>query len=166
MIRDSVFTPPAFANEGVPCAPEPASTPISYGNVTTCDIFGIGDSDLFTLEGMAGETVAVLLTFTSGAFPGVQLFGPDDVVIRQASGSSSAFFTAALAQSGPHKLLVRSGGAGSAAYVLTLERVAPPSPRPRSSAKAARRRPGPSSPRATSTFSILPGPPATQSWRN
>ena len=47
------------APEGVVCSPEPTDMVVTYGNLVTCDISPIGDTDVFRFQGTVGETVRV-----------------------------------------------------------------------------------------------------------
>ncbi len=116
--------------EGIPCPPEPTDMFITYGDLVTCSIDPVGDTDVFRFSGITDEKVVVQASRQSGGTPCIELFSPDSTPI----GSKVCYYygaeiDATLDQTGTHTVLV-SGQYNNATmeYALALESIVPPSP--------------------------------------
>ncbi|HJQ83214.1 MAG TPA: hypothetical protein VKA21_04000, partial [Candidatus Binatia bacterium] len=116
----------AEATDGLTCPPEPTVMNLAYGDTVTCTRDTDGDSDVFRFAGTAGE-VAMIYVAGSSSRPCLELIAPNDA--RQVACSFGAFderLDVPLDQTGTWAIQVT--GVFNAEYVLTLERVVPPSP--------------------------------------
>jgi len=111
----------AHAVEGKPCVAEPTDMVLQYGDLVTCAIDVVGDSDLFRFEGSVGEVVRVSIAGTGGPF--FTLSAPSGAPLT-GGGLLPDVFT--LTQTGTHTILVRQNtNSGTAQYALALDRLAP-----------------------------------------
>jgi len=114
-------------DESIPCGQEPTDESINYGDTINCSIETGGDSDLFRLQGQAGEIVRLHIAddnnFGSAI---VEVFDP----IGDSIASTSSEITIALSLTGTYVLNVSEvGGDATLNYNIAIERVAPtPSP--------------------------------------
>ena len=119
--------------EGNPCSPEPTDDSMFYGDLITCDIGSIGDSDLFRFIGESGEKI-IIQTAQGGSGstpdPCIELFGPDEIKIGvETCHEVAARKVVDLDQSGQFTIRVTEWGNDQTMnYVLVLERILPPSP--------------------------------------
>jgi hypothetical protein len=61
-----ILTGSALAEvEGIPCSPEPTEMSFTYGDLITCQINSVGDSDIFRFSGSAGQNIVLQVTSTS-----------------------------------------------------------------------------------------------------
>src|SRR5215510_8455055 len=75
------------AVEGRACETEPTDEEITYGDLITCSISPLGDSDVFRFQGTIGEQIIITATRPSGnVSPCIDLFPP--------SGGATPFATA------------------------------------------------------------------------
>ena len=110
------------AIEGVPCRPEPTDLLIRYGDLITCAIDVIGDSDLFRFEGVAGEVVRITISGSGAAF---EVLAPNGARI----GGSIVADDIALTETGLHTIVVRHNtNSNTVSYALALDRLSPPAP--------------------------------------
>ncbi len=113
--------------EGFPCEDEPTDQNIAYGDVVTCAVSPTGDSDLFRFTGVTGEIVKIVMSRTSGHYPCIELFDPDDNSMGLAClvGNSNQI-TATLPQEGIYTIVASEVGDDyTLNYNLALERLAP-----------------------------------------
>ncbi|MEZ5356701.1 MAG: hypothetical protein R2762_29030 [Bryobacteraceae bacterium] len=102
---------------------------MSYGDVVQCELTPVGDTDIFTFPGQAGEVVELHVATTAGpGFPVINLFRPNGQLV------SSVFsgLRRTLDASGTFRIqIVENGNNQTVGYTLALERVAPASPKSR-----------------------------------
>ncbi|MHC4489590.1 MAG: hypothetical protein ACYSW7_10520 [Planctomycetota bacterium] len=125
---------PAMAGaieEGIPCPPEPTNMDIEYGDLVTCSIDVIGDTDVFRFLADGGEKVVVQASKQGGTgTPCIELFDPEGTPI----GSDCSSFGARIDTGPPlapgwHTILVTEQlNNDTVDYALALERIVPPSP--------------------------------------
>ena len=114
------------AETAVPCLPEPQETPLSYGQIAECQINPVGDVDLFTFQGTAGEIVSILpiaIVGVNNVAVGIELRSPSGGLL--ASGGRIEF---TLTVSGTHRIRASEYYGVAATYRLSLERRRPASP--------------------------------------
>ena len=113
---------PARAVEGTSCVPEPTDMFLRYGELVTCSIDVVGDSDLFRFQGVAGEVVRIAIHGAGAAF---EVLGPNGARI----GGSIIAADITLTQSGVHTIAVQHNtNSGTTPYALALDRLSPPAP--------------------------------------
>jgi hypothetical protein len=116
--------------EGIPCTPEPTDMIVAYGDLVTCSIDPVGDTDIYRFSGTSGETVVIQGTWQSGSMrPCIELVAPDNSRLKTCANSFSNRIDTTINQTGTYTILfsdVFSTGTGN--YALALERVIPPSP--------------------------------------
>ena len=114
----------------MPCTPEPTDMPIAVGDIVSCSISPITDTDLFRFDGTAGETVVLALTDRTGGSPRpvAELFDPNAVAIDTLSiGDTGDARQMTLTETGLYTVLVREAGDDqSVSYHLALQRLFPP----------------------------------------
>jgi hypothetical protein len=116
---------PLQSQEGRDCVPEPTDMTIAYGDVVTCFIDPVGDTDLYRFTGVAGEVVSVRSALVGGLGRTlVELFDPDNSQV----GTTAQRVDARLTKTGTYTIRASGGGTQSLRYVLSLERITPPSP--------------------------------------
>ena len=121
------------AAEGVPCTAEPSVMSIVYGDLITCAIDVVGDTDVFRFSGSAGENPVIQVTNT-GTWPDairpcVDLIAPDSSLTRSCAVAQANRIDVVLTQTGTYSIVVEDGNhLAAGTYVLALERVNIPSP--------------------------------------
>jgi hypothetical protein len=120
-------------SEGRLCTAEPTDEAIAYGDLITCAVATLGDSDIFRFAGNVGEVVHVQVTdhgnpsFSEGVT--VELIGPSGTTLASSSNFLAATIQLALPQSGVFLIRVaESGNDQTTSYTVVLDRLAPPSP--------------------------------------
>ena len=80
------------APEGRRCKSEPTeSENIAYGDLITCSIDTVGDSEIFRFNAKIGEKISIRATRTNIFLdPCIQLRGPDGVVLDSSCGGNAA----------------------------------------------------------------------------
>lgn len=102
---------------------------ISYGDLVTCAIDVVGDTDLFTFSGTAGEVIMLQATRQSGGSPCVELFRPNSTRLGSDCALNGARIDATLDQTGPYTILVGAWANnlnGTMGYALALQCVSGP----------------------------------------
>ncbi|MEA3413808.1 MAG: hypothetical protein U9R74_20095 [Pseudomonadota bacterium] len=119
------------AVEGRPCAADPGNAPVQYGDLITCKIEVVGETDVFRFMGTSGEHILVQAarqTDEKGT-PCVRLLRPDGTQMRSRCASFGVQHHVRLDQSGKHAMIVSERlNDGTLGYILVLDRVAPTSP--------------------------------------
>jgi hypothetical protein len=111
--------------------PEPTDMLIAYGELIICQIEPVGDTDLFRFPAAAGEVVTILTSRQAGSnAPCIELFDPVGGRIGpQVCDVFGARINAQLPRAGIHTLRVSEvNNDQPMPYVLSLERMSPPSP--------------------------------------
>jgi hypothetical protein len=121
------------AIEGRQCQPESSVSepqPIAYGEVITCAITPIGDTDTYQFTASAGEIIQMHLVRRSGGALSLSLFAPNGNKIGSPPWSTAPrWIFATLPNTGVYTLVVQEPGNNSPLeYTLVLERIIPPSP--------------------------------------
>ena len=119
--------------EGRPCIAEPTDELIAYGNLITCSIEAVGDSDLFRFVASAGEMVHVQVTDHANIlfFHGValELRSPSGTVLASAGNFQAATIQLQVPDSGVFTIRVNeSGNDQTTSYTVVLDQLAPPPP--------------------------------------
>jgi FG-GAP-like repeat len=116
------------APEGRACPAEPTVMSIAFGDLVTCAIEVLGDTDTFQFNGSAGDFITIMATGGSGAFLAcVEMVDP----LGNRTGDGCASYSGGridtrLVSTGLHTIFVRIGGNFlTSPYVLVLERVNP-----------------------------------------
>jgi hypothetical protein len=104
--------------------PSPAVLPLDYNEVINGEIDGIGDVDMFSMTGEAGDTIRVQISRLNGGSGCFQLFASDGTSLDVPRCTNSAMdYT--LSQSGTHAIAVTERFQDEVAqYALTLVCVA------------------------------------------
>ena len=105
--------PVLATSEGTPCIPEPTDEFIEYGDLMTCEISEVGDSDIFRFLGESGEKVVLQVTDQAG--PGgphacIELFGPGGTLIRSLCSDAAARIDIPLNELGEYLVRITEGG--------------------------------------------------------
>jgi hypothetical protein len=120
--------------EGRQCIPEPTDDFIDYGDLITCSISPVGDSDLIRFIGESGEKVIIQATDTSGGsqYPTIcmELFNPDGTPVdSKICNAVAARKDVIIDQSGEYLIRISEAGNDHVMnYVLVLDRVFPAPP--------------------------------------
>lgn len=127
-----MVSPDAIAGDVyLTCAAEPTDMSLSPGDIVSCEIAPIADSDLFRFEGVAGSTVVLTLTDATafGAHPLAQIFDPDQQLISSIGiDDGGARERRVLEKTGTYTVLVTENGDDqTATYALGLQGLFPPS---------------------------------------
>jgi hypothetical protein len=116
------------AQEGMPCDAEPTNMSINFGEVTTCAIDLVGDSDLFTFEANVGDVVIIQLAETAGnalASPCIEVFFGGSPV-DSACDFNNPRLDLTLSGTGVHTIVVTDDNDDTTFdYTLGLERIVP-----------------------------------------
>ena len=93
------------AVEGAACEREPTDQQIRYGDLVTCAIDQIGDSDTFRFAGGSGDTVKVQIARLGGGFACFQLFDPSGSALdfTRCSNTTREYL---LSQTGSHTIVI------------------------------------------------------------
>jgi hypothetical protein len=86
--------------------PSPAAREVRPNCTVTGMIDPIGDLDIFSFTGAAGDTVVIQAMRQAGGNPCVQLFGPTGALVSTVCGNSTARLDLRLVESGVHTILV------------------------------------------------------------
>lgn len=125
--------PTLVAAQTVPCAAEPDPTPLAYGDSTTCEISGAGDTDPFSFSGQAGERIGINATRASGAadfFPCVFLVDSNlDPVAEACSATEFNQLDVVLPATGSYTIAVNDDDLTETGFVnVFLGVISPPPP--------------------------------------
>jgi hypothetical protein len=99
--------------EGRPCIPEPTDDFMEYGDLITCSVSPIGDSDFFRFIGENGEKIVVLATQGGGGNtpdPCIELYRPDGTLLSSDCDEVIAVIETTLDMDGQYVLLVSEWG--------------------------------------------------------
>jgi len=118
-------SPSPQAGEGRDCIPEPTDMSIAYGDLVTCTIDPIGDTDIFRFSATAGEVVSIRVSLVGGLG---RVLGELADPAERRIGSASSRIDARLERTGIYTIQVSGMGQPPLRYALSLERIAPPSP--------------------------------------
>ena len=118
-LADSVIAQKSFE-----CEPEPTNMEISYGDLITCDIDLVGDSDLFFFTGTAGDVLVLQVSTTMGfGNPCMRIFDPDVVLTASECEFNNPRLDLTLDQTGTYTILVSDDNDDETmSYTLALER--------------------------------------------
>ena len=117
--------------EGAPCLVEPTDQMVGYGQVVTCSIDPIGDSDVFRFMAVGNERVVIqVATQTAFREPCIRLFSPTNVQLwNLCTGAGFQRVLATLNEPGLHTIQVfEDGNDETMNYTLVVERLLPASP--------------------------------------
>jgi hypothetical protein len=96
---------------------------INYGDLVTCSINSVGDSDIYRFSVTAGDTIVLQGTWRSGSMrPCIELVAPDNSRLEACANSFSNRIDTTLNQTGTYTILftdVFSTGTGK--YSLDLQ---------------------------------------------
>ena len=109
--------------EGTQCNPEPTDMNIAYGDLITCSIDPVGDSDTFRFFGTIDDTIVLQATRQSASLIScIELIAPDNSRQTACAGSVTNRIDTTLDQTGTFTILVTdSSGTGSGPYALALQ---------------------------------------------
>jgi uncharacterized protein (TIGR03437 family) len=129
-VAELLFCPARAVAQMRPCDPEPTNMTINYGDVVSCDISPIGDTDSFQFAGTAGQMVLIQVTKLSGAgTPYFELSDPGSIRI-DAQGdrwSGIARSEAQLVKTGIYRIRVQDADDNETlTYQVFLQRAVPP----------------------------------------
>ena len=111
--------------EGTQCNPEPTDMNIAYGDLITCNIDPVGDSDTFRFFGTEDEVIVIMAA--SGFRYCIDLIAPDNSRQTACKSTSRQSIDTTLDQTGTFTILLRDYyGSGSGEYALTLQCLNPP----------------------------------------
>jgi len=134
LLAGALFPIAAHAAEGRACETEPTDEEITYGDLITCSVSPLGDSDVFRFQGTTGEQIIITATRPSGnVSPCIDLYPPSGgaTPFATACNGTSITFTvqATLNETGLWTINIHDGGAPNAGpYTFVLDRLAPASP--------------------------------------
>jgi hypothetical protein len=113
--------------EGTPCDPEPTDMNISYGDLITCSIDPVGDSDTFRFFGTVDEVIVLKAARQSGSIlPCIELIAPDNSRQIACISSLTNRIDTTLDQTGTFTILLKDvSGVAEGEYALALERLIP-----------------------------------------
>jgi hypothetical protein len=102
--------------------------PIDYGDLILCHL-GAGETQVYNFTGSAGETITIEATHPGNIWLCGELWDPDGTRISILCEYTGRLrLDVPLTKSGIHRILMSSYLGSSQDYLLSLERVAPPSP--------------------------------------
>jgi hypothetical protein len=109
-------------------APSADVRAITYGQTLTDEINPAGDLDLFSFDGVAGETILLQMVYNSGSLrPCVEMIAPNNNRTKACQNAFTNRIDTTLTQTGRYTVLADVFFLGSGGYAMTLERLAPPS---------------------------------------
>ncbi len=127
MVLPLLLAAPAWAipEPAKTCLAEPLETPISYGDIVQCELALVGDTDVFTFQGQAGEVIDIFVAKTTGVgTPIIKLFRPNGQLVNSGVNGLS------LDASGTFRIQVIEQFNGyTVSYTVALERITPISPK-------------------------------------
>jgi hypothetical protein len=101
---------------------------VSYGDLISCAIDPVGDTDVFSFLGSPGESVSILVSRRGGGTPCVELFDSQGKAVGQGIVCFTPLIRPQLTLNGTYTIRVSELGNDQLLdYVLSLERVSPPS---------------------------------------
>ncbi len=103
------FQKPAYAEELKECDPEPTDTILNYWDRLTCSLEQSGDSDIFRLEGTAGDRIIVSFSGRNGRR--VEVIDPKGNTL-DSKNSYGVRFELTLEQTGTYTFVVSAGATG------------------------------------------------------
>jgi hypothetical protein len=114
-----------------PCVDDGSPEVIDFGDIITCVISPVGDSDTFEFEGTAGDTITLtILDLVTGFSPyaRVQLFDPDEVLIDTLGANESGVIRQfELEKTGTYTAFVTEAANNQTTnYSLALQTLFPP----------------------------------------
>lgn len=118
------------ADESIPCNTEPTNMAIDYGDVISCAIDPVGDTDIYHFNGTIDEAVTILISRADGVIlPCVELIAPNNASTVECNLSTNNRIDTILDQTGTFSLLVSDwNNDNTGDYTISLERVNPVSP--------------------------------------
>ena len=114
--------------EGRPCEAEPTDETITYGDMITCSIDPVGDTDTYRFFGDENDAVVIMASRQSGSFyPCFELYDPDDNLVGSAcSASHTNRIDVELSLPGMYTIHMRDRSNNRTGdYALVLERLIP-----------------------------------------
>jgi hypothetical protein len=96
---------------------------VEYGDLVTCSIDYVGDTDIFRFSGTSGETVVIR---AGGQVPCIELIAPDNSRISACENAFINQIDTTLDETGIHSILVTGWFTTTPSYALTLECLAGP----------------------------------------
>lgn len=121
LLVPTVFFPeiaPAAEDEVRECDPEPTDMTVTYGDRITCKLSGGGDSDIFRLQGTAGDRIIFGLTcYGFHCAKLVEVIDPSGNTIDKDSGSGVRYGWT-WEQTGTYTFIVSPGSTGS--YLIEI----------------------------------------------
>ena len=112
------------ADESIPCGAEPTNMAIDYGDVISCAIDPVGDTDIYRFNGATGEFITILVSRAGSDFvdPCVELTTPDNSTTVECDLSSDNRIDTVLNQTGTFSILVSDwNNHGVGDYTISLQ---------------------------------------------
>ena len=98
---------PAYAEDLKKCDPEPTDMVINYWDRFSCSLNGSGDSDIFRLEGTAGDRIIISVSSSLGS-KRVEVIDPKGNTLDSGDGHGPRF-ELTLEQTGTYTFVVSTG---------------------------------------------------------
>ncbi|NER92590.1 MAG: hypothetical protein F6J86_01785 [Symploca sp. SIO1B1] len=99
------------------CDPEPTNMTIHYGDRFTCDIEVDGDSDIFRIEGTAGDRI--ILSVSADIMKSSEVIDPNGETIANLT-TSGTIFKLNLEKTGVYTLVVSSNNGRNGPYMVEV----------------------------------------------